>query len=592
VLYVLFALIAAFPLSAQSELPQIITADSLSLRGTPKYAGGFTHFDYANPDAPKGGALILAAIGTYDNFHAYALRGNRPTGSQYFYDTLMANSADEEESLYPLIAEKAEYAADYSFIIYQIHPDAKDQEGNPITAEDVVFSFHTFMTKGVPQFRTYFNGVEAQALPGNRARFDLPEPGDKEKMLATAVNPVFPKRFWEHRDFSEPLAEPPLGTGAYQVKAYKMGQYLTLERVKGYWAADLPVNKGHYNFDTIRYDYYRDDTVALEAFKSGEYDFRQETDIEKWTTQYAGKAFSAGLIVKEEIPHEIPRAMTAFNFNIQRPVFKDLRVRQALNYFLDFEWMNKSLFYSRYTRTRSYFQNTKYAAQGLPSEAELAVLEPIRGKIPPEVFTRAYGPPESDGSGFIRPGMREAMKLFSQAGWELKGGKLTHTATGEQMRFEILIYRPFSEKIAVPLQRNLARFGIDMYIRMVDTSQFVNRLRSRDFDMLDRGYSANAYPSANLAITWHSDYIDHTYNIAGVQDPAVDYLVEGIIARQEDEEALLAWGRALDRVLTWNHYVIPQWHTPEFWVAYNKKLRKPPVRPRYDLGLDTWWAGG
>jgi microcin C transport system substrate-binding protein len=589
VVYVLFFLLAALPLSAEAELPQIISASSLSLRGTPKYAGGFTHFDYVNPEAPKGGTLVLAAIGTYDNFHAYALRGNRAAGSQYLYDTLMTESADEEDALYPLIAEKAEYAADYSFIVYHINPAAKDQEGKPLTAEDVVFSFDTFMTKGVPQFRTFFNGVEARVLPGNRVRFDFPEPGDKEKMLATAQNPVFPKRFWETRDFSEPLTEPPLGTGAYRVGDYRMGQHLTLERVRDYWAAGLPVNKGQYNFDTIRYDYYRDETVSLEAFKSGEYDFRQETDIEKWTTQYTGGAFSSGLIVKEEIPHEIPRAMSAFNFNIQRPVFKDIRVRRALSYFLDFEWMNKNLFYSRYTRTRSYFQNTKYAASGLPSQAELAVLEPIRDRIPPEVFTGAYNPPASDGSGFIRPGMREAMKLFSQAGWELKGGKLTHTATGERMRFEILIYRPFSEKIAIPLQRNLARFGITLYIRMVDTSQFVNRLRSRDFDMLDRGYSANAAPGSNLAITWHSSYIDHTYNIAGVQDPAVDYLVEGIIACQEDEEALLAWGRALDRVLTWNHYVIPQWHTSEFWVAYNRKLRKPAARPRYDLGLDTWW---
>jgi microcin C transport system substrate-binding protein len=564
-------------------------ATSLSLRGEPKYKAGFTHFDYVNPDAPKGGTLIQGTIGTYDNFHAYALRGSRAAGYQYFYDTLMTSSLDEDDALYPLIAERIEYAEDYSFIIFYINPKAKDQEGQPITAEDAAFSFNTFMTKGVPQFRTYFEGVRAQVLPGNRVRFDLPEPGDKEKMLAIAENTVFPRRFWENRDFSEPLNEPPLGTGAYRVRDYKMGQYVVLERVKDYWAADLPVNKGQYNFDYIRYDYYRDDTIALEAFKSGEYDFRQETDIEKWTTQYTGTVFNTGLIVKEEISHQIPRAMTAFVFNIQRPVFKDIRVRRGLNYFLDFEWMNKSLFYNRYTRNRSYFQNTNYAAQGLPSAAEIGVLEPIRDQIPPEIFTQEYDPPQSDGTGYIRAGMREAMKLFNQAGWELKGGKLINTATGEQMRFELLIYSPLSEKIAIPLQRNLARFGIDMHIRMVDTSQFVNRLRSRDFDMLDRGYSANYYPSSSLAITWHSDYIDSTYNTAGVDDPAVNYLVEGIMAHQEDEDALLAWGRALDRVLTWNHYVIPQWHTSEFWVAYNRKLEKPLVRPRYALGIDTWW---
>lgn len=585
----LFLLVLTLSLPAQTQAPKTITATAISLRGEPKYQNGFTHFDYVNPNAPKGGTFIHYAIGTYDNFHVYALRGDVVAGYEYFYNSLMTVSADEADALYPMIAEKIEYAEDYSFIIYHIHPDATDQEGQPITAEDAAFSFNIFMTKGVPQFRTYFEGVTVQVLPENRVRFDLPEPGDKEKMLATGETTVFPRRFWENRDFSEPLMEPPLGTGAYRVVDYKMGQYVVLERVKDYWAADLPVNKGRYNFDYIRYDYYRDDTIALEAFKSGEYDLRRETDIEKWTTRYSGAVFSSGLMVKEEIPHEIPRAMTAFTFNIQRPIFADVRVRRALNYFLDFEWMNKNLFYNRYTRNRSYFQSTKYAAWGLPSAPELAVLEPIRSQIPPEVFTAEYNPPQSDGTGFIRPGMREAMKLFNEAGWELKQGKLIKTATGEQMRFELLIYRSFSEKIAVPLQRNFARFGIDMHIRMVDTSQFLNRLRSRDFDMMDQGFSAHAYPDSTLALPWHSDYIDHTYNQAGVRDPALDYLVEGIIARQEDEEALLAWGRALDRVLTWNHYVIPQWHISEFWVAYNRKLQKPAVRPRYDLGIDTWW---
>ncbi|MDR1957019.1 MAG: extracellular solute-binding protein [Treponema sp.] len=579
-------------LSAQSsgtEAPKSIRAVSISLRGTPKYPPGFTHFDYVNPDAPKGGSLTLHAIGTYDNFHRYALRGSCAAGYEYFYDSLMTGSYDEDDAFYPLIAESLEYAEDYSSITFSIHPAATDQEGEPLTAEDVAFSFNAFYEKGVPQFRTYYAGVTVRVLPGNRVRFDLPEPGDKEKMLSLAGTTVFPKRFWSQHDFSEPLVIPPLGTGAYRVKDYKMGQYVILERVKDYWAADLPVNQGQYNFDTIRYDYYRDDTIALEAFKSGEYDIRSESDIEKWTTQYTGSVFTSGQILKEEIPHQIPRPMSAFNLNIQRPVFQDRRVRMALNYFLDFEWINKNLFYNQYTRTRSYFQNTPYAATGLPSAEERAVLEPIRDQIPPEVFTKAYNPPVTDGSGFIRPQMREAMVLFNEAGWELRQGKLVHTASGEQMRFELLIYSPSSEKIAIPLQRNLARFGIAMHIRMVDVSQFVNRLRSRDYDMLDRGFSAESYPSSNLALAWHSDYMDSTYNLAGVRDPALNYLVEGIIARQEDEAALLAWGRALDRVLTWNHYVIPQWHTSQFRVAYNRKLAKPAVRPKYALGLHTWW---
>jgi microcin C transport system substrate-binding protein len=571
------------------EDPQTIKTTSLSLRGTPKYNPGFTHFNYVNPDAPKGGTFNRYAIGTYDNFHRYALRGECTEGSEYFYDSLMINSKDEDDVLYPLIAENVEYAVDYSFIIFSINPKAKDQEGQPLTADDVAFSFNTFYEKGVPQFRTYYHEITVQVLPGNRVRFDLPEPGDKEKMNALGGMTIFPKRFWEQHNFSEPLSIPPLGTGAYRVKDYQMGQYIILERVKDYWAKDLPVNKGQYNFDTIRYDYYRDDTVALEAFKSGAHDFRSEGDIEKWVTQYSGPTFTSGLLVKEEISHEIPRPMIAFNINTERPVFHDRRIRMALNYFLDFEWINKNLFYNQYTRTRSYFQNTQYAASGLPSAEERAVLEPIREQIPPEVFTKEYNPPVTDGSGFIRPQMREAMILFNEAGWELRKGKMVHNVTGEQMRFELLIYSPNSEKIAIPLQRNLARFGIDMYIRMVDVSQFVNRMRSRDYDLLARGFAAESYPSSLLALSWHSDYIDSTYNLAGVRDPALNYLVEGIITRQEDEAGLLAWGRALDRVLTWNHYVLPQWHTSKFRIAYNQKLRKPTIHPRYDLGLDTWW---
>ncbi|GHT86195.1 ABC transporter substrate-binding protein [Spirochaetia bacterium] len=567
-----------------------ITAASITMRGEPKYKSGFTHFDYVNPDAPKGGSITRYAIGTYDNFHRYALRGSCAAGFEYFYDSLMTGSDDEADTLYPLVAERIEYAEDYSFIIFSINNAARDNEGQPITAEDAAFSFNTFFEKGVPQFRTYFAGVSVRVLPGNRVRFDLPEPGNKELMMALGGTTVFPRRFWEGKDFSEPLTAPPLGNGSYRVKDYQMGQYVVLERVKDYWAADLPVNKGQYNFDTIRYDYYRDDTIALEAFKSGEYDLRSEGDIEKWTTQYVGPAFNSGTIIKEEIPHEIPQPMSAYVFNTERQIFSDRRLRRALNYFLDFEWMNKSLFYHAYTRTRSYFQNTIYAARGLPSAEEQAVLEPIRDQIAPEVYTSEYLPPVTDGTGFIRGQMRQAMALFNEAGWELRKGKLVNKSTGEQLRFELLIYSTASEKIAIPLQRNLERYGIDMHIRMVDTSQFVNRLRSRDFDMLDRGYSANYYPGSDLLFFWHSDYIDSTYNTAGVRDPAINYLVEGIIAHQEDEAALLTWGQALDRVLTWNHYVIPQWHTSEFWVAYNRKFAKPQTRPRYALGINTWWV--
>ncbi|GHV30692.1 ABC transporter substrate-binding protein [Spirochaetia bacterium] len=581
-------ILAGFSLYAQT--PATITATSITMRGEPKYKPGFTHFDYVNPDAPKRGAVTLAAVGTYDNFHRYAMRGDICAGWEYFYDTLMAGSDDETDALYPLIARSIEYAADYSFIIFSINPAAKDQEGQPITAEDAAASFNMFFEKGVPQFRIYYKGVTVGVLPGNRLRFDLPGGGDKEKMMGLCQTTVFPKRFWEGRDFSEPLNAPPIGTGAYKVGEYRMGQYVILDRVADYWAADLPVNKGRYNFDHIRYDYYRDANVAFEAFKAGEYDFRAENSAVNWATQYTGKLFDSGEVLREEIPHSIPQSTQAMTFNTEREVFKDRRVRMAVNCFFDFQWMNKNLFYNSYTRTRSYFTNTEYAAAGLPQGGELAILETIRDKIPPEVFTKEFNPPVTDGTGFIRPQMREAMALLNAAGWELKGGKLINTETGKQMSFELLIWNSSSERYAIPFQRNLARFGIDLKIRLVDGTQFLNRMHEGDYDILDQGFQAMAYPDSAAAMRWHTEYIDSTYNLARVRDPALDYLVEGVMASQEDEASLRDWGRALDRVAAWNHYIIPQWYISTFRLAYNKKFRRPDVMPKYSYGFDAWWV--
>ncbi|MDR2792265.1 MAG: extracellular solute-binding protein [Treponema sp.] len=593
--YAFFFLLLSYALTLDAQTPKTIVAASIAMHGTPAYHEGFTAFDYVNPRAPKRGSLVLPATGTYDSFHRYALRGYPCAGAEYFYDSLFKMSSDELSSYYPLIAEKIEYAEDYSFIIFYIDGRAKDHGGVPITAEDVAYSFNLFYTKGVPQFRSYYAGIAATVLDTARVRFDIPVPegeekGDKEKMLGLCSLTVFPKRFWEDgHDFSEPLMEPPLGTGPYRVKDYMMGQSITLERVKDYWAAELPVNKGQYNFDTMRYDYYRDLTVAFEAFKAGEYDFYEESSASNWATQYTGKNFDSGRIKKEEVPHEIPQSMQGFVFNMQRPLFQDRRVRKALNYFLDFEWMNKNLFYKQYTRARSYFLNTEYAAHGLPSPKELAILEPIRAMIPPEVFTEAYTPPVTDGTGSIRPQAREAVRLLNEAGWELKAGKLINKATGEPMSFELLIYDSASERVAIPFQRNLAHYGITMRIRTVDTSQYIKRRNSYDFDMIVYGFPVVGYPSADLALLWHSAYIDSSWNRPGVSDPAVDYLIEEIIASQEDEQKLRYLGIALDRVLTWNFYVIPQWYSSSFRLAYVDKFAKPALRPKYDIGLETWW---
>ena len=567
----------------------VIVSHAISVLDEPKYPANFEHFEYVNPDAPKGGTLVRQSIGTYDNFHRYAQRGLAVVGSTLFYDTLMTQSEDEIEVYYGLIAEKVEYPSDHSWIIFHINPKARHQDGRPITSQDVLFSFNKFFEEGVPQFRQYYAKVSnIEALDRYRVKFSLEE-GDKEMLVSLGQLTILPKHYWESRDFSEPLTEIPLGSGAYTVSDFKMGQYAVYERLKDYWAMDLPVNKGQLNFDSIRYDYYKDERAAFEAFTAGQYDIRRENVALNWATLYKGPNFDAGYIKKKEIPHEIPQGMQALVFNIQRPFFQDRRVRMALNYALDFQWMNTNLFYGQYTRTRSYFQNTEYEAKGLPSREELKILEPIRDKIPPEVFTKEYQPPVTDGSGNIRRETRQALALLKEAGWEIRDRKLVDVRTGEPMEFELLLYSPSMERIAIPVQKNLERLGITMNIRLVDTSEFVNRLRERDFDMISGGYSANFYPSSDLKIIWRSDYIDYTYNTAGVQDEAVDYLIDGIEANQDNEQALLAWGRALDRVLTWNHYVIPEWHISMFRVAYWDKFSRPEIIPKYALGEGTWW---
>ncbi|WP_036759852.1 extracellular solute-binding protein [Photobacterium halotolerans] len=591
-LTVSLSIMAGLLLGSTSALAQeVIETTSLVGFGTAKYAPEFKHFDYVNPDAPKGGAITYAEVGTYDSFNRYASRGVSVAGADEMYDTLFAPASDEIDSYYPLIAEKVRYADDFSWMEIDINPKARFHDGQPITAKDVAFTFDKFMAEGVPQFRVFYKEVKSvTAVSPLTARVEM-SVANREKLfsLVEGMN-VLPEHYWKDKKLSEPLNEPPIGSSAYKVTSYQSGQSVTYSRVKDYWAANLPVNVGRHNFDTIRYDYYRDDTVTLEAFKAGEYDFRQENVAKFWATLYEGNNFDNGYIKKEEIPHEIPQAMQAFVFNTQRPVFSDVRVREALNYAMDFEWMNKTLFYNQYSRSRSFFQNTPYEAKGLPTPAELKYLDPLKDKIPARVFTESYQPPVTDGSGRVRAQSRKAFALLKAAGWELKNQVMTNVKTGEPLAFELLIYSPTSERIAIPLQKNLKQLGIEMKIRTVDTTQYIKRLRDRDFDMVSSGYSANAYPTQNLLIAWNSNYLDSTYNTAGVQDPAIDALTEQIAAHQQDPAALAALGPALDRVLQWNFFVIPQWHLSKFRVATWDKFDRPAVRPKYALGVDTWWV--
>lgn len=572
-----------------AEEPSVIVSHAIAERGEPQYPEGFDHWDYVNPNAPRKGYVTYGVRGTFDNFNRFAQRGTTPASIEsYLFDTLMVSNGDEVGVYYGLIAETVEYPTSHDWIIFHLNPDATFQDGEPILASDVAFTFNLFMEDGVPQFATYYEGVTVEALDERRVKFTLPQ-GNKTLLTSLATLRVFPEHAFQDMEFSEPQTEAPLGSGPYTINDFKMGQYVVYERLDDYWALNHPTRVGQLNFDFERYDYYLDDTVLLEAFKKGEYDLRQETVSKNWATQYEGDNFDKGFIVKEEIPHELPQGMQSFVFNIQQPVFQDRRVRRAINVLFDFEWTNQNLFYGAYERTRSYFQNTDYMATGLPEGRELEILEQYRDQIPEEVFTESFEPSETDGSGNIRPQLRQALGLLQQAGYTLQDGIMTHQETGEPLAFEALLYSPNFERIAIPFKENLARAGITMNIRTVDVTQYTNRLRERDYDMIVNTLGGGAYPSDQLVFEWDSRYMDSTYNSVGTEDPVIDALVRGIADNQQNDEMLLAYGRALDRVLLWRYYVVPQWHIGAYRVAYWNKFDRPDTMPRYSLGLGTWW---
>ncbi|MFS2224486.1 extracellular solute-binding protein [Pantoea sp. B65] len=581
-------LLSAVGLTAQAE--NINESYAFSKLGEPKYATNFTHYDYVNPAAPKGGKITYAVIGTYDNFNRYASRGYPGIGTEGVYDSLFTTSDDEIGSYYPLIAESARYPADFRWAEVRINPHARFQDGSPITAADVAFTFNKFMTEGVPQFRVAYKGASVKAIAPLTVRIELPAP-DKDQILGIFSLPVLSEKFWQSRKFNEPLGYPPLGSSVYRISAYKVGQYITYTRVKDYWAANLPVNRGRHNFDTLRYDYYLDDNVAFEAFKAGAFDFRAEGSAKKWATQYRGKNFANHQIIKEARANTVATNTSWLAFNTEKAIFADRRVREAIGLAFDFQWMNKTLFYNAWKRTSSYFQNTEYAASGYPDAKQLEILAPFKGQLPDEVFTSDYQPPQSDGSGYDRQHLLKALDLLKQAGWELKNKQLVNVASGKPFSFELLLNSSSSSSIqwVLPFQHNLQRLGINIDIRQVDSSQYLRRLRKGDYDMIPTNYYAQASPDPSLRIIWASQYIESSWNTPRVKNPVVDSLVEKIFQHQGDKDALLPLGRALDRVLLWNYYMIPMWYSAEDRYAYWNKFSMPGIAPTYSLGTDTWW---
>lgn len=580
----------AAPVLGSEAAPAPVHA--LTMHGEPKYGPDFTHFDYVNPNAPKGGLLRQGAFGTFDSFHGFIPKGN--AGPSSSIETLLVSSDDEPFTEYGLIAKSLEVPEDRSWVVFTLRPEARWHDGEPITVEDVIWSLEILKTKGHPFYRFYYqNVVEAREIGPRRVKFTFDQKNNRELPLIVGQIPILPKHYWQNRDFEATTLEPPLGSGPYRVGDFEPGRYIELERVPDYWGRDLPVNKGQNNFDRIRYEYYRDDTIMREALKAGHIDFRRESQAKAWALDYLPEdvpAIRHGWLQKEDVEHHRPAGMQAFFYNTRRAVFSDRRVREALAYAFDFEWTNRNLFFGQYERTESFFANSELASRGLPEGRELAILERFRGRVPDEVFTTSYRAPTTDGSGWPRANLRKAFALLEEAGWVVRDLQLVNAESGRQMRFEILLVQKSIERIVLPFARNLQRLGIDVRVRLVDSSQYINRLRKFDFDMILFNVGQSESPGNEQRSYWGSAAADSpsARNVAGIKDPVVDELIDLVILAP-DRESLVARTRALDRVLLAGHYVIPNWHAATDRILYWDKFSRPEVTPDRGTSTDFWW---
>jgi microcin C transport system substrate-binding protein len=586
------ALLLPFAVAPAAAAEETVVSHGMSLVGELSYPADFPHLRYADPKALKGGEIRAAGFGTFDSLNPFIIKGHPAGGLGLVYETLFDHVSDAPNEVYALLAESVEYAKDRSWVAFTLNGNARFHDGKPVTPEDVIFSFQLLKEKGAPLYRHYYANVEKAERTGPlTVKFSFAGPANRELPFIVSELIVLPKHFWESRDFGSTTLEPPLGSGPYRVKQVDPGRSITYERVKDHWARDLPINRGRYNFDVIRYEYFRDPTIALEAFKSHAFDYRLENSAKAWATAYDFPARRDGAVVTEELEDKGPAGMQGFVFNTRRPLFQDRKVREALGYTFDFEWSNTNLFYGQYTRTDSYFENSELAATGLPGPAELELLEPLRGQIPEEVFTTAYAPPTTDGEGGLRANLRNAARLLREAGWEVRNGALTHGESGRRFDFEILLAQPDMERVVAPMVENMRRLGLRPSIRIVDTSQYVSRVQGFDFDMIVGSFGQSLSPGNEQRDFWGSEAANRpgSRNLIGIEDPAIDKLVDRIIYAP-DREALVAACRALDRVLLWRHYAIPQFHNRVFRLAYWDRFGRPERHPGYAVALtETWW---
>lgn len=562
----------------------------ISLLGKPLLPPDFKFFPYVNPDAPKGGEVALSAIGTFDSFNPFIVRGTPASDVLRVWDTLMKPDIGEAETAYGQLAKVIELPADRMGVAFELRPEAQFNDGTPVTAEDVAWTFETLREKGRPFYRQYYGDVASVTVEGpTRVVFHFKSSTNRELPLIIGQMPVLPKHWWSGRDFDKPLTDPPLGSGAYRVGRYEFGRTLSMERVPNVWSKDLPTTRGLDNFDRRRTEYFRDSTVALEAFKAGQIDFREENNSKEWATAYDFPAVQKGLVKKELLSHHLPTGMQGYGMNTRRALFKDVRVRHALAMAFDFEWMNTNLFYGSYTRTKSYFSNSDLASSGLPEGAELALLDKYRDQLPPDLFTKPVQLPVTDGSGNNRQELRGALALLEQAGWTVHDRKLVNAA-GQPFSFEILLDQPAFERVSLPYVQWLSRLGIEAHVRTVDPAQFQRMIDTYDYDMVVVAIGESESPGNEQSGYWTCGSVkpEGGDNLMGVCSPVIDDLVHRIVTAG-DRADLVTATHALDRVLLTGWYVVPHWYLQSVRIAYWDRFGRPDKPVRTGVAFDSWW---